>query len=423
MATRLATLLLLSCLATACASGGYLPSEGEVPDLEQRVEQSSADFSAMARLGAHYHQEGRLDEAERLLRPVVDSGTDDAHAVLFLGMVYEDQERPGEALELYRRYLESGAPGGLTDRVEERVRLLRRQELRRAARESLEREAELADRTPEPGTVAVFPFRFAGGDEELRPLGRALAEMLTTDLGQTDRLSVLERVRVQVLLDEMALAESERVDPSTAARSGRLLGAGRIVQGQLEGDEEALRIEAAVVDVGEDDPQISPVSREDEVARLPAMQADLALEIYDAMGVSLTPAERERVAQTFTDNLQALLAYGRGLEAVDAGRYGEAQDHFQEAVSLDPDFDRAAQDAEEASDLASASGTSTAEVARAEVGTALDVEVFEDVQALTREAGARDPAQELLGTEGVAGSSSGGTTIELFFPPPPESVE
>ena len=70
-------------------------------------------------------------------------------------------------------------------------------------------------------TVAVFPFLYRGSDPALEPLGRALSELLVTDLGQVKRLRVLERARVQVLLDEMDLAERGLVDSTTAARSGR----------------------------------------------------------------------------------------------------------------------------------------------------------------------------------------------------------
>ena len=41
-------------------------------------------------------------------------------------------------------------------------------------------------------------------------------------------------------------------------------------------------------------------------------------------------------------NVQALLAFGRGLEALDTGRWADAQQHFEEATSLDPSFALAA---------------------------------------------------------------------------------
>lgn len=404
---------ILSLQAAGCASGGaYVPPREEIPSLEERVESNPEDLTAAARLGAAYHAQGRLDEAERLLQRVLEAEPEHANAVFFLGLVYEDQERPGEAVDLYQRYLEMGAAGGMEERIQNRIRLLRRQELRMAVREALARESELADTEPEPRTVAVFPFRFAGGDESLRPLRRALAEMLTTDLSQTDRLSVLERVRVQVLVDEMNLGESGLVEPATATRSGRLLGAGRIVQGQLEGTPDQIRMEAAVVSVSRGDREMSPVAQEDAVDRLFDMEKELAFQIYESLGVTLTPAERQRVSERMTENIQALLAYGRGLEASDQGRYLEAQEHFQQAAELDPDFAQAEQQAQETSELSSAEATSTSELAQAEVRAGPDLDITQQVEALTNQAGVRDPAQEVLGAEGVAAV---GTRIEILL--------
>src|SRR2546425_12094967 len=44
-------------------------------------------------------------------------------------------------------------------------------------------------------------------------------------------LRLLERLQIGVLLDELKLGQSERADPATAARVGRLLRAERMVQG------------------------------------------------------------------------------------------------------------------------------------------------------------------------------------------------
>lgn len=405
--------LLVSLLLGGCATGGtFVPPPEEVPELEERVESRPEDVTALARLGAAYHADGRLSEAESLLRRALELEPRHPHATLFLGLVYEDQERPGEAMALYERYLDVGAPGGLEERIRGRIRLLHRQELRMAAREALAREAELAETPPEPRTVAVFPFRFTGGDEELRPLGRALADMLTTDLSVTDRLTVLERLRVQTLVQEMALGESGLVDPSTAARSGRLLGARHIVQGQLGGRRDDLRMEAAVVEVGREDREVEPFSSQDAARQLLEMEKAMAFGIYESLGISLTSAERQRVSERYTDNLQALLAYGRGLEAADAGRFQEARQHFQQAVSLDPGFARAESEAREASDLSSAESTSTGELAAAGVAAATDLAISRQVEALTRQAGTRDPAQEVLGTERIGGST---TAVELIL--------
>lgn len=394
----------LAAVAAGCASSGtYVPSPEQIPDLEARAASRPADAETLTRLGAAYEEAGRLDDAAEILEQARIAAPDEANAAFFLGVVYEGQDRPDAAIEQFRDYLALAPNSGAGRQVRGRIERLRRAQLRAAVREAVDMEQQLAD-APSPATVAVFPFLFSGTDERLRPLGRAMAEMLSTDLSQTDRLTVLERVRIQALLDEVALGQSGAVDESTAARGGRLLGAGRVVRGRVSGDEDLLRLEAAVVEVGRGtDP--ATLTEEDAGARLFAMEKELAFQIYEEMGIPLTPAERERVNQRFTENLQALLAFGQGLEAADRGDYAEAAQRFSEAAALDPSFDEAEVLAVETGAVAEAEDMEIDAVVGAVIDATLDAVLDAQVQAVADQAataGARDPVQEALGTEGVA---------------------
>ena len=55
-------------------------------------------------------------------------------------------------------------------------------------------------------------------------------------------------------------------------------------------------------------------------------------------GVELTPAERVRINERQTESVQALLTFGRGLIASDAGDFRQAEVYFAEASSFDPSF-------------------------------------------------------------------------------------
>ena len=391
--------------AGACATSGgagFVPSPDEVPALEARVEARPQDAEALTRLAAAYEREGRLDQSAALLQRAIEADPKAANAHFVLGLVQDRQERYSDAVASYQRYLELAPASRLQGQVEGRMQLARRNGLRVAIRETLAREQQLAER-PSPATVAVFPFVYSGSDERLRPLGRALAEMLTTDLAQTDRLTVLERVQIQALLDEVELGRSGLVDASTAARGGRLLGAGRVVQGQVSGNEAQLRLEAAVVQVGSG-AQPGALSEEDAGARLFAMQKALAFQIYEEMGVSLSPAERERVSRRYTENLQALLAFGEGLEASAAGRFAEAAGFFQQAATIDPGFRQANELAGVSTGLDQATNTSSADAVEEVAQASVDAQIADEVAAVAQQAAAaatRNPAQEALGTEGV----------------------
>jgi hypothetical protein len=166
---------------------------------------------------------------------------------------------------------------------------------------------------------------------------------------------------MQAILDEMRLADSGRVTQATALRSGRLLRASRVVQGSLADQGQNLRVDAAVVDVASAGVSAS-AGASDVLNRLFDLEKQLVLSIFTNLGIQLTPAERSAIEQRPTQNLQAFLAFSRGLEAEDRGDFAGARDAYGEAAGLDPSFRAAAQGATAASDLSIASLQTTGQV-------------------------------------------------------------
>jgi tetratricopeptide (TPR) repeat protein len=322
------------------------PSPAEIPALEVARSERPADPAILIRLGAAYLEAGRGEEALPVLQRAQEVRPGDPAGQILLGLAHESQENWSEARSLYASVLAGGQAGPFRTQVERRLVLLRRLELEAAVREAVSVEAQLAETPPRPGTVAVFPLQFGSGDPMYRPLSRALAELMVTGLSQVDRVTVLERMRVQFLLDELALGEENLLDPVTAARSGRLLGAGRIVQGRLDIANEEIDLLAAVVRVGGGPTATSPLEDRDALAALFDLQERVVLAVFADLGIELTPVEQDRVTRRPTSSLQALLAFGRGLEAEDRGDFEAALDHYRSAGQLDPGFQEAQQGAE-----------------------------------------------------------------------------
>ena len=78
--------------------------------------------------------------------------------------------------------------------------------------------------------VAVLYFENQG-NPELEPLKVGLAQMLISDLTGTPGVAMVERTQLQAILNELELGHSGKVDPETAARVGKLLGAEYMVLG------------------------------------------------------------------------------------------------------------------------------------------------------------------------------------------------
>jgi TolB-like protein len=210
-----------------------------------------------------------------------------------------------------------------------------------AVRAALLMEASLDPQQFPQGSVGVLPFQVAAADPALASLGHGLAALLMTDLARSGQLRVVDRLRIDALLREQALARSGVVDPSTGPRAGRILGARHLVLGSLGVDaSQAVRVDArlARTEAATLQPIVSGTTALDDI--LDAEKA-LAFEVFDAIGITLTPAERAAVEQRPTRNLGALLAFSRGAQAEAELRFLDARREFREAIRLDPAFEPA----------------------------------------------------------------------------------
>ena len=383
-----------------------VPGPEEFPALESRLATDPTNVGALTRLGAGYREAGRLDEARDLLERALTQDASSGPATFFLGLTYEDLGNFTDARVVYTAYLDQGN-SALRDEIEARLPIMRRAELQASITQALASEEAF---TPDARAVAVFPFQYSGASPDYQPLSRALAAMLITDLSQTDRLTVVERLHVQLLLDEVALSQSEWVDPATAVQGGRVTGAANVVQGVLGGDADRITLDASVVDVRTDPTQAPELADESDATAIVDLEKRTAFAIYESLGIELTVAERERVSQRWTDNLQALLAFGLGLEAEDRGDYAAAAAEYRRAAQIDPSFSQAADQAGEADVVGDAGTTTTADLAAAATTELLDESGFGDftdmtealagVESLVPTSGERDVAVESLGTEG-----------------------
>ena len=64
-------------------------------------------------------------------------------------------------------------------------------------------------------------------------LGRGASDILTTELVKTGKFNVMERDRLAAIIQEQNLGASGRIDPSTAARIGKIIGVKFIITGAV----------------------------------------------------------------------------------------------------------------------------------------------------------------------------------------------
>src|SRR5688572_8323524 len=103
--------------------------------------------------------------------------------------------------------------------------------------------AELLGDTVTKKRVAVFDFDNAAVQGGMTPiffqtaapanLGKAVANLVVSRLVKDGAVTVIERAELEKLLAEQNLSNSDRTDPLTAAKLGRILGVDVIILGSI----------------------------------------------------------------------------------------------------------------------------------------------------------------------------------------------
>ncbi|HZS59630.1 MAG TPA: CsgG/HfaB family protein [Gemmatimonadaceae bacterium] len=211
-----------------------------------------------------------------------------------------------------------------------------------AARKAIANEQRINVASIPSNTIGVAPLAADSSDPIAGPLAYALPDLLMADLAQSHQVVVVDRIRLDAMLRELHMVSSGRVDQTTAPRVGRLLQARRLLIGRLVSADagKQINVDMRIADVASSSVAPAVQSRATS-ADILAAEKELAFRVLEAMGVTLTPAERTAIEQRPTKRVSALLAYGRGVRDEAAGEYGAAAQQYAQAVRIDPSFSRA----------------------------------------------------------------------------------
>jgi len=355
---------------TACATGGVMSTTEGVARLEQQQKASPSSAPVQRSLGIAYYKAARYPDARSALETATRLDPTDGTTALYLGLSAEELGDLAAAKKAYSSYITFGRTSRVRSQLQSRLAALTRKEIDADAKKAVQQEASLAGQPTSPMVIAVMPLRFSGPDSSLRPLERGFADLLTTDLARSSQLTLVERSRMQALLDEIKLQRSGATDAASNVRAGKMMRAGRVVQGSLnQVGAFDLRADAAVVDVPTSQIR-GTVNASDQLEAVFNLEKKVALDLFTQLGVTLSPAERNAIEQRPTRSMQAFLAYSRGLSAEDEGRYDDALRFFNEASRIDPGFQSAAQKSAEVRQVSTGQTVTAATVESSLKGTA-----------------------------------------------------
>ena len=189
-------------------------------------------------------------------------------------------------------------------------------------------------------TVAVLDFTgfMLGQGGQSMPLGKAVSAMLITELSDREGLRVIERSRLQDILQEQRLALSGRVDEGTAVQVGKLVGAQYIIHGAVTAIAGQMRMDMQAVDV--ETSEILEVQKlSDTTDALLEMVVQMA-DLFDSKLDLAPPSERPDIAPI---PVMATVAFSRGVDYEDKGEREQAVEQYRRALELYPDYKGATQ--------------------------------------------------------------------------------
>lgn len=185
--------------------------------------------------------------------------------------------------------------------------------------------------------VAVTSFANLNKDPTQDWLSTGIGETLTVKLAQVPSLVVVERMRLAEAMKELQLQDTAVIDPSTAAKIGKVVGAQTIVLGAIQRAGDQLRLTARFVEA--ETGKISNTAQADGAMKdVFDLQDRLADALLASLDVKVTSEVSEKMKVKPTEDMAAYEAYSNGVTSMQAGNYEKAAEELKQATTADPNF-------------------------------------------------------------------------------------
>lgn len=319
---------------SALRTGNY----GEaVAEFQAQVAANPSDWKAREMLGYAYLKGGDAQKAIPLFEQTLAQEPKASMCHVYLGWARLKLDDQAGALAAWRAFNDPAKPL-VAQEVARLITLVEIELSKKLARQALMAEGQRSVVATKDGSYAVFNFAIAGSGPDMVALQKALTAMTISDLAQIKGVSVVERTRMQALLDELQLGASGAVDPATAPRAGKLLGAEKLVVGSMNDASGTLGVASSVASTKQK-ALVGSFGVSETKARFFELQKQVVARIVEVNKIQLDPEQgRLLLRQYHTRSYEATIAYGHGLDSLDKQDWLAAQEHFARAAQLDPSF-------------------------------------------------------------------------------------
>lgn len=185
--------------------------------------------------------------------------------------------------------------------------------------------------------LTVLPFTNRDDRGQCSWYSIAFSDLFTHVLVKADQFEVLERQRLDNILEEINLGCCGIVSADRAVAAGKLSKVDFVVYGSFLDRGDKIDVEAHVIDVRRAEP-VSVVivqSRKDEIlAKLPELAARLVKDISKP----LSSEQLAKLQSLPTNSFGALEHFYRGVQTLDMDDHSKAMMHLLSSVNLDPRY-------------------------------------------------------------------------------------
>lgn len=286
-----------------------------------------------------FYKSARFDDSIEILKNLsADQSTDSEiqkEALRILGRAYTAKGLYTEAKEALTRLLKLEPPMVMFNPdFEPPVFMKLYYESRKESSGSYEVEK------PDPGikTLAVIDFKNRSIKDKIQydPMEKGFADLIINRLNEATGLKVIERERIQWILDEIKLQDQYGMEG--AVRIGKQLGVQSVLMGSFIVYEDEIWLGSRLVKV-----ETSEILLTDEVKG----DIDKFFDLVDKLGkkisekINVKLSDMTEVQVSEAPSLDAIMAYSVGLSFLEKEDYKNAYNKFQEALKIDPQYEKA----------------------------------------------------------------------------------
>ncbi len=208
---------------------------------------------------------------------------------------------------------------------------------------------QLSGSSPGIKTIAIIDFENNSIEhaEKYANLGHALSKIIISDLSVLSKLKVVERERLQFIIDELKLTDQKVgghaiISPESAPQLGKLLGAHSFVFGSFIQIGKTLRLDARLVktETGEIFKTASVEGKPNEIFDL---AKKLTIKITKNLDVDIEKTENKKLDKLGRSDvpIEAIALFGDAMSMANQEDYKDAYVKLERALSLAPDFEKA----------------------------------------------------------------------------------